>query len=622
VDHGKTALIQALTGIDTDRLPEEKERGLTIDLGFAHLDLPNGERVSIVDVPGHAKFTANMLIGAMGMDMALLCIAADEGISEQTKEHAEIIRLLAVPKLIIVITKADLLDSTELLERTQEVEEWLAEIGLGCDKIVATSAREGDGIENLKLVIAEHLPDVKPEDNENWLLPIDRSFQVDGVGTVVTGTLLHGKVSKDDEVQIEPGEITTRVRSLESHGEKVDSSNARARTAMNLAGVSVDDAARGKLAGTPGTVFASNTFDVRLRLAEPITHGQRVRISIGAEEIVGSAFQNEHDPNLFQIHIRDPIGCARGMPVIIRNASPQELLAGGKVEVPLAERRRKGARVVSIEPDLSPQETALAYIGQSEGGAYTFRVAKTMGLTEFAAKQVLGELVRSKQLIGFGDLWFTGETLKTSIKQFVSTLQEMHTARPDQLWISRADVMKNAGLGWKDRSYDKLLELMVKKEWVVVKGTSVRLATHQLQLNTKQQDLLNRLMEIMNTSGLTSLSKTDLAHELKVPPQAIDEVLRLGLESGLILHIGSGIYYPVQVVEQAKEKLLEKFSYDPFTTAQAKEVLGTSRKHLIPLLEYFDSIRYTFRNVDERRISRPSTARTGKFDPRRKGRPR
>jgi selenocysteine-specific elongation factor len=157
---------------------------------------------------------------------------------------------------------------------------------------------------------------------------------------------------------------------------------------------------------------------------------------------------------------------------------------------------------------------------------------------------------------------------------------------------------------------------------VVVKGTSVRLATHQLQLNAKQQDLLNRLIETMNASGLISLSKTDLALELKVPPQAIDEVLRLGLDSGLILHIGGGIYYPVQVVEQTKQKLLQKFGYDPFTTAEAKGLLGTSRKHLIPILEYFDSIRYTFRNVDERRISRPSTARSGKFDPRSKGRSR
>src|SRR5919201_1774033 len=350
VDHGKSSLIQALTGIDPDRLQEEKARGMTIDLGFAWLRLPNGVEVSIVDVPGHERFIHNMLAGVGGIDIALLVIAADEGVMPQTREHAAILDLLGISNGVVALTKCDLVEQDWLDLVQADVEEFLQQTTLAGAPIVPCSATTGDGLDHLREVLQELLARERSRPNTGRpRLPIDRVFTVAGFGTVVTGTLVDGELRIGQEVEVQPGRLRARVRGLQSHKKKVEVAPAGTRTAVNLGGVAVEDLQRGQVLAAPGALQPTRALDARLRTirdAHPVRHNAEVTFHTGAAETPARLILLEHDQlqpgqeAWAQLRLQDAVALAKGDLFIIRLPSPSMTIGGGSVVEPHARRHR------------------------------------------------------------------------------------------------------------------------------------------------------------------------------------------------------------------------------------------------------------------------------------------
>lgn len=597
VDHGKTTLIQALTGIDTDRFPEEKARGMTIDVGFAYIDLPPVGKVSIVDVPGHEKFIHNMLVGALGIDVALLCVAADEGVMPQTREHVEILRLLPVQRMVVALTRADLADADTRELATDEVRELLDASRFSTANIIPVSAVTGEGLPRLREELVRALQDTEDARGGPWYLPIDRAFAVKGHGTVVTGTLAQGRVKVGDRAYLEPGHWEVRVRSIHSHGELLDSGEPGRRTALNLGGVRLEDVRRGMTVGEPGAAFETTCLDVEIEwLVEP-KHGQRVRVSIGAEEAMGKAFLNAHDPTLVQLRLEQPVAAALHQPLILRRYSPMDLLGGGKVVVPLAKVRRKSEAVAVVRAQ-DDAEAILGALGESPDGLMTEELCRLLGKTPQLLGGVFESLSADGKVVGFGGRWVSSAGLAALRRRVAETLSALHEANPTTPAHPRERVASQAGVAWAGKPYDRLLATLAQSGDIVVEGNLVRLPGFRLALSDKQRAFLDRVKEALIAAGANVPFTSDLAAQLHVPPQAVDEILRLGVQAKEIVRVEDGIFYADAQIEQLKDVVRKLPS--PFAASDFRDATKSSRKYVIPLLEHFDSIGFTMRQGDRR----------------------
>jgi selenocysteine-specific elongation factor len=367
VDHGKSTLIHALTGIDPDRLQEEKERGMTIDLGFAWLTLPNGVEVSIVDVPGHERFIHNMLAGVGGIDVALLVVAADEGVMPQTREHVAILDLLGITNAVVALTKRDLVDQEWLDLVVADLEDFLKDTTLAGSPIIACSSTTGDGLDAIKQALEASLSRERAKRGDGRpRMPIDRIFTVAGFGTVVTGTLIDGELKLGQELAVQPGDLRTRVRGLQSHRKRLDTVPAGTRTAVNLGGVAVEDLRRGQVLVAPGTLRPTRALDARLRLIEdgrPIKHNAQVSFHSGAAESLARVTLLDRDElrpgeeAWVQLRLQDEVALARGDLFIVRLPSPSMTLGGGRVIEPFARRHRRRQAAVLDRLEVLAQGT-------------------------------------------------------------------------------------------------------------------------------------------------------------------------------------------------------------------------------------------------------------------------
>ncbi|AIE83903.1 selenocysteine-specific translation elongation factor [Fimbriimonas ginsengisoli] len=604
VDHGKTTLIKALTGIDADRLPEEKERGMTIDVGFAYLDLPEVGRVSIVDVPGHERFLTNMLVGALGIDVALLCVSADEAVMPQSREHLQILELLPVEHLVVAMTRADLADPETRELAQAEIEELVAGSRFGKAPIVPVSAFTGEGLEELKseLVGALNAPSAKrPNASAPWYLPIDRAFSAKGHGVVVTGTLAQGRVSVGDRAYLEPGHWEVRVRGIQTHGEAEDSSERGQRTGLNLSGVKLEDVRRGMTLGAPGAVFETSMLDARVQWIKPPKHGERIRLSIGAEEVIGKAFLNDADPELAQLRLESPIACALDQPLILRRYSPPRLMGGGRVTVPQAKVRRKKEETKKVEAqDLGT--AVVETVGDDPNGVSTEEICRRLGKTPQALGDVFEQLREKDRLRGFAGLWMTPEGFEAGADRFMAALTQQHSKTPTLAGIPRERAVQGAGLGWNGKPLDRIISELAARGKITVSGTAVRDIAYKPQLPTRQREFLDRAIEAMERETVNVPGPHDIAKTIVAPPQAIEEVLRLGVQAGELVQVFEGVFYTVHQIEALKARLKDALGTKPFPASEARDALGTSRKYIIPLLEYMDSVRFTIRVGDNRVI--------------------
>ncbi|MDR5708994.1 MAG: selenocysteine-specific translation elongation factor [Armatimonadota bacterium] len=617
VDHGKSTLVHALTGIDPDRLEEEKRRGMTIDLGFAHMDLPSGVRVGFVDVPGHERLIRNMLAGAAGFEAVLLVVASDEGVMPQTREHVDILRFLRIPRGVVALTKRDLVDG-EWLELVQEdVRGFLRGTFLENAPIVPVSAKTGEGLAELVAALDQVLARGSSRPAEGPVrLPVDRSFQVAGRGTVVTGTLWSGCVRPDDTLQLLPSGRTVRVRGIQSHGEPVPEVRAGQRVALNLLGVSREEVERGDVLVTPGAFEAATSLDVRLQLlpgTPALRHGDRIRLYLGTAEAIGRAFLLEEavlppgETGFAHIRLEQPITAAFGDPFVIRRPSPMLTWGGGEVlrVNPSRPRRRDPVVLVHLRTLESRDPEGVLLLAVEASGTDGSGLPDLVRRTGMAADQIQALLLqaRAKGLVwSVRDRWVHASVLHRIEEGILQELSAYHRARPWRRGLPQGEwltlIRRLAGAVW---------ELVAERvaHRVVADGGFVRLPDHHPVLTPVQAQAVEDLRLWLERCGLEGPSRAEVEQALGSHAEMAIQFL---LDAGEAVELRGLLYYG-KSVERAIAVISEALQVQAaLTVAAVRDLLGTSRKYVLPLLEYADTVGIT-RRQGELRVAGPKLLR-------------
>ncbi|MDE2815527.1 MAG: selenocysteine-specific translation elongation factor [Chloroflexota bacterium] len=614
VDHGKSTLIQALTGIDPDRLREEKERGLTIDLGFAWLTLPSGKEISIVDVPGHERFIKNMLAGVGGIDAALLVIAADEGVMPQTREHLDILDLLRVPAGILVLTRCDLVEDEDWLELVEEdVRETVAGTVLAQSPLVRVSSLRGEGLDDLRAALDTLLADTAAKrDVGRPRLPIDRAFTLTGFGTVVTGTLLDGQLRVGNEVEIVPGNVSGRIRGLQSHKHKIETALPGNRVAVNVGGVDVEDIYRGQVLSLPRMLQATRFADVRIRLLpsapRPLEHGMVVTLHSGTMETLARVrlLDREEIPpgeeGLAQLLLIKPVSLIKGDLFIVRQLSPAVTLGGGEVLDPYPPRHKRfAADVVSALETLergSPADVVLQAIRQREPCTQQ-EVTGVLPLTVVEVEEVLARLMGAEQVIDLGRCLYSAGGWASITERVTSQLEQFHARYPLRNGQGKEEVRRSLGL--ESRIFNEIVQRLCADEVIAEREGALRAFDFRIELSPTQEEAAATLLALLEREPLAPPSLSDIREELAVD----DDFLNVLVEQGRIIQVDTDLIYSRQAYEQAVEKVRELLAREErVTVAQVRDVFGTSRKYVLPLLEQMDRDGITLRDGDERTLAK------------------
>ena len=623
IDHGKTSLIRALTGIETDRLPEEKRRGITIDLGFAHLDL--GEyHLGIVDVPGHEKFVRNMLAGATGMDLAMLVIAADDSIKQQTREHLEILRMLDLRGGLIALTKCDLVESSwaDLVE--EEVRALVQETFLAAAPIVRTSVPSRLGLDALKeqlRLAAERVASTGlATDRGPFRLPIDRTFSIAGHGTVVTGTVASGRAAVGEELVIEPGGLPVRIRGLQSHDQSVAEVHRGQRAAVNLAGIHHDVIRRGHELAQVGHLRPSRIITAQLLLLEgaaPIKSRTRVRVHIGTAEILASVTLLDR-PQLapgesapVQLFLAEPAVTTWNQPLVIRSESPVATIGGGRVLDPNAERLRKAekedleqlARWRSNDPweragaslyfaglrDWQPSDLPrLAGVEQTEEARRTL-----------AARGELQEISVSPTR----SLRFHSLILERMAKRVAAALATLHERNPLRTSFPRTQVAAGFQYFGEPAVLSAVLERMRSAGTIRLSDAGLALAGHGPKLSRNEQALMTQLAQWYRDAGIETPTVKECQQKATKSQASVPQLVQLLVTDGELIEVAPDYHLHATVELQAREKVAAAMAGGRgLTLSEIRELLGTSRKYAVPLCEHWDKLGFTVRQGDLRTI--------------------
>jgi selenocysteine-specific elongation factor len=621
IDHGKTALVKALTGIDADRLEEEKRRGITIDIGFAHLELPapNGEalRLGFVDVPGHERFVRNMLAGVGGIDLVLLVIAADESIKPQTREHFDICRLLAVRRGITVLTKSDAVDAEMLDVVRLEVEEFLRGSFLdpSHSPIVAVSSLTGTGLPELKQVLVKVAAEVPAKDsNALARLPIDRVFTMKGFGTVVTGTLVAGTIRREDELEVFPGGKRVRVRGVQVHGEPAEQALAGQRTALNLAGVAVEDLARGMMLAPPDTFRATERADVSLSLlpsAKPLKGRARVHLHAYTSEMIaevalyGEKAIKPGENAYAQLRMDERTLLLPGDRFIVRQFSPVVTIGGGVV-LDAAPRTRGKKDVVLPLLRILDQGPAESVIGariarnEHEGLTLVQLIAET-GWRQARLGPILAGLAQRKQVLRLGERYVHAPAADQVKQSVLRTVEDFHKKNPLVPGISKEELREVVRSS--PEIFGALVSLLVQERKLDVTGELVRLPGRGVVLKDEEAESKKIIEQAFSSAGLQVPALYNVLAGLKVDKARAQKIVTLLLRDKVLIKISDELVFHHSALQQLRGQLAAYKTKSPkIDVGKFKELTGVSRKYAIPLLEYLDRERVTRRVGDERVI--------------------
>lgn len=626
IDHGKTALVKALTGVDCDRLPEEKARGITIDIGFAHLDLDN-YRLGIVDVPGHERFIRNMLAGATGIDLVMLVIAADDSIMPQTREHLEILELLGLRHGLVVITKADLVDDATRGVVEMEAAQLVAGTFLAKAPVVATSAVTGLGLDELKRYLAELCRQVEDQRDESWFrLAIDRAFVVQGHGTVVTGSVTSGQLRIGDDLEWLPRGERVRVRSLQSHDESVEVVRRGMRAAINLAGIRLEDVHRGQELATPGWLVPSRVLTVKLHALKdatrPLKHRAPVRFHIGTAEIMGTVSLLDADEvapgatALAQVFLDEPAVAVFGQAFVIRGPSATYTLGGGQVLQPHPPKiRRRHEEVLRHVVDLAEGEpatrAAAAAWFRGFAGVTAADLVRDAGTAPSQAAALLTDLRQQGTLhaIATGTVprLVYGARLREVSDRVVKVLHQFHDRFPLLSTIDRPKIVAQFDYLGDDALVNGVIDQLLHAGTLMGDARRVALAVHKPRLSANQRKLKERIVAAFREAKFQPPDPASFVPFAAGLAQSLQDLFDVCVAEGELVAIGPHLYLHADH-EATLRKLVAQRLADgrAATVSELRELLGTTRKFAVPMCEYLDRIGFTRREGDLRTLAAAS----------------
>jgi selenocysteine-specific elongation factor len=621
IDHGKTTLVKALTGIDTDRLKEEKERGISIELGFASLALPDGTQAGIVDVPGHERFVKTMLAGVGGIDLVILVIAADEGVMPQTREHLHICELLRVKRGLVALTKADLVDADWLEMIRADVAGALKGTFLEGCPVIPCSATAGQGLPQLVQAIQAQAASAEPKRTEGVLrLPIDRVFSIRGFGTVVTGTLWSGTLRAGDEVAILPGDLRSRVRRLQVHGQTVEQAVAGQRTAVNLPGLEVSQLERGDVLCRPATLHASEAFDATLGLLpdvpRPLLNRARIRFHLGTSERLARVILLDREElrpgEEAYVHLRleSPSAALPRDRYVIRSYSPALTIGGGSILDPNPPRERR------------PRARVIEHLRVLERGSGTDRIGRHLlaaGFTPLTLEELrmrsdldpadaaegLRDLVAKGSAVLVGTKGEAGalhaERVAQLEKEALGRLAEFHAKESLKDGLAKEELRSKLPGQLAPATFGWMLARLMEAGKIAVERDKVRLAAHRPTLSAAEEGLKAKIEAAYRTAGFQPATPDGVLASLGAERKLFQAVFRRLVDDGILVKVKEDIFLHRERYQEMRERLLSHFKTQPkINVGTMKDLFGVSRKYAIPFLEHLDDARITRRQGDER----------------------
>jgi selenocysteine-specific elongation factor len=637
IDHGKTALVRALTGVDTDRLPAEKQRGITIDLGYAALDL-DGCRLALIDVPGHERFIRNMLAGATGLDLALLVVAADDSVMPQTREHLEILRLLGLTGGLVALTKCDLVEPAWLALVEDDVRALVAGTFLEAAPVVRTSATTGEGIAALREALGGLGRSAPARDDPGlFRMAIDRSFTASGHGTVVTGTVASGMVALGDDLAWLPEGRPVRVRGLQRHGRPADWIGRGARAAINLVGVHHAEVRRGQELAAPGYLEPSKVLSVEVRPSadapRPLRHRGRYRLHLGTAEVAATLSMLEtgepRPPSavLAQLILAEPVAAVSGQPFVLREESPPATLGGGRVLEPSARRVRRRDRVSVARlgrlrsPD--PVERAAAALAGFGLRPWTdAALCRQAGLAASEVAGLIGALTSSGALVELPvgprrTVRVLAEVAEALEDRALRALGRLHAARPRQSAVPRAHVAAELPDLSSDALVAALLDRLRGRGLVVADARTVALKSHEPKLSQGERALKAKLAGSVRAGGFSPPDRAELSASAGARSAVVPELLALLRDEERLVELSPQLYLDFEVASDLRGRVIGKLQGGAtMTMADLRDLLGTTRKYAVPIGEYLDRIGLTLRDGDLRRLGPAAEpAPTGTLSP-------
>lgn len=617
VDHGKSTLVNALTGINPDRLLEEQKREMTIELGFAWMTLPNGEQVGIVDVPGHRDFIENMLAGVGGIDAVIFVIAADEGIMPQTREHLAILDILKVKNGIVALTKSDLVEPDWLDMMKEEVHHFLRGTNLENAKIIPVSAKTGFGLDDLKHELTGLLKEIPDRRNiGHSRLPIDRVFTIAGFGTVVTGTLIDGSLRTGTEVEILPEAIKGRIRGLQTHKQKEETAFPGSRCAVNISGVDVNQIQRGDVLVEPGYFKPTTRFDATVEIikdaSEPLKHGEEIKVFSGAAETIGrvrligsdSIKPSEH--GWVQIETANPLVLVQGDRFVIRKPSPGETLGGGVIDDPHPAKRHKRFDEAAINlfemTDLGTEGERILSILDASGLMTIESLSQRSGLESKKLSNDVKKLSEEGRVLVFDQIdkeisvnlyLVSTEYWNAQKEELLKILSDFHSKNPLKMGLSMEEVKTRMGINQKQFAW--LLENLQQSNAIGQSGSLIFRFDHQIELTPEQQRKVDELLKIFKENLLTPPSVKDSIEKVGV------EVFGILKDRDELVQVSDDVVFSKDSMQLQRDAILKHFSGNPqITVAEYRDLVSTSRKFAMAFLEYCDSSGLTQRNGDYR----------------------
>jgi len=622
IDHGKTTLIRALTGKDTDRLKEEKDRGISIELGFTYFDLPSGRRAGIIDVPGHERFIKNMLAGVGGIDVVLLVVAVDEGVMPQTKEHLNILTLLKIKKGIIVLTKTDMVDEEWLEIIKEQIKEDVADTFMEEAAIIPVSSVTGEGLDKLVREIDRVTEIVEPKDTDKpFRLPVDRVFSISGFGTIVTGTLISGTIREGDKVMIYPKKLESRVRTIQIHDVGVSAAEAGQRVAMNLAGIKLEEITRGDVVAAIDSMEPTYMFDARLELLKDaersISNRDRLRIYHGSAEVFGRVVLLDREELLpgesafVQMRLEEEIACLKDDRFVIRFYSPMITIGGGTILDPNPPKRKRFKEDIIEELTIKEKGNLEDVIEQlllklSEVYPDAVSIAKAAGNISIEnCNSVLEKLEEQKIIKTFktneGIFYVHNEFLEDLEQKVKIVLNDFHKKNPLKKGMSKEELRSKVLQSTKQKICDELFGYLVSNRVIKINEQSVSLWDFKVKLSDEQEKIRKLIMNIYHENKYNPPKYKDLVIMLKLQDKSVAPVFNSLISDGELIKVDQDTVFSSEAIKDAKDMLVNFIKENKsIQLGEFRDLLGTSRKYAMAILDYFDQNKITKRVEDKR----------------------